>query len=123
MAWYNAHNLILKNVITGLYLDPRHVRLVMASPPFVCTRYNYLGSVGFKISIGRTTSIQIPMSMLETLYNYSVNNNGHIYNRNVFRFNFPAQFHAHNCHVHVIGQVFVLAGLAVQISRTEYRIV
>lgn len=58
--------------------------------------------------------------MLELLFNSAVENGG-IYNREVFRNNYERQLNSHGCHVHVVGKIFELSGVAVK-NRNNFHI-
>jgi hypothetical protein len=75
-------------------------------------RYGYRGDTGFHVRIGKTNCIWIPWSMLRPCFAAPCSDAG--YEGSFFRENFHLQADDHPCHVHVVGQIFVKAGLAVQ---------
>ena len=40
-------------------------RTVLEGPDYPCRGYDYNGAPGFKIKIGKTTSIEVPLRMLQ----------------------------------------------------------
>jgi hypothetical protein len=116
MNWNEAFNLINNNIQIGTDLNNEsEFRIVVSGPNYNCFRYNYNGSNGYKIQIGRTNFIDIPFSMLEVLFNSAVENR-RIYNRRVFRNNYERQLNSSGCHVHVVGKIFELSEVAVKIG-------
>lgn len=97
---------------TDLNTKNSSYRVVLENPPYICKKYGY-NSIGFKVQIGENQYIDIPLKMLNTIYDYSIKMGG-IYNSKVFRNLFPKQASGHGCHIHVVGQLFVKAGVAVQ---------
>lgn len=97
-------------------------RIILEVPPYLCesNRYSY-NEKGFKIKIGKTSIIKIPLSMLENCIRESVKNKM-IYNRSVFERLYPLQCKDHGCHIHSIGQMFVAAGLADFVSKHDYKL-
>lgn len=120
MKWTEAETLIRKNVIVGMKLDNRYV---LEGPDYPCHGYNYNGEKGFKIKIGTTTSvsIEVPFSMLQTVYEDAIANK-RTYDNQVFKNKYERQFRIHGCHVHVVGRIFEKAGLATQIDNRRYKI-
>jgi hypothetical protein len=65
---------------------------------------------GIKVKIGATTRIWISWSMLEQCFTAVMTDDG--YDTRFFQGRFPWEYYVHPCHVHVVGQIFVVAGLA-----------
>jgi hypothetical protein len=59
------------------------------------------------------------MSMLEVVYQAAVAHNGN-YNNAVFAGLFPDQLKNHGCHVHVVGAIFGVSGIAERIGRNYH---
>lgn len=120
MNWNEALILILQHIEVGLNLDPNsEYREVINVPPYQCNRYDYGGEEGYRVQIGANDFIEIPLSMLERLFVAAVNNDGK-YNNGVFGALYPQQRANHGCHVHVVGKIFSLSGVAVQINNRNY---
>ena len=118
MNWKEAETLIRHTIITGMKLDNR---TIVEGPDYQCCQYNYAGAKGFKVQIGVTTFIDIPFTMLQSVFEDSIANN-RIYENKVFKNKFDRQLKAHGCHVHVIGRIFEKAGVATQIDKRKYKI-
>jgi len=73
-------------------------------------RYEYRGEAGFVISIGKTSKIKVPWSMLEACFRQLSTPDGH--NGTFFRQRYPLQARDHPCHVHAVGHMLVVAGVA-----------
>lgn len=119
MAWSSAFQLI-KNINKNRFISD--FRVILQIPPYVCKskRYNYFEE-GFEIKIGKSSKVKIPVSMLKACYSESVKNNN-VYSRDIFTKLYPLQLKDHACHVHVIGQIFLLSGVAELIDKHTYKI-
>jgi len=119
MPWSEVYQLI-----QGLTKDQliSSSRKILQIPPYLCKskRYNY-GEKGFEVKIGKSSKIKIPISMLKSAYEEAVKNNTN-YNRKVFNKLYPLQCKDHGCHVHVIGQIFLSAGVAELIDKNSYKL-
>jgi len=71
--------------------------------------YDY-DDMGFLVRIGESTDLEIPWSMLESCFDALEGPGG--YDGTSFRERYPTQAEHHLCHVHVIGMMFVKAGIA-----------
>lgn len=115
MNWETANSQILSNLSIGLGINTRNSshRVILQIPPYQCNTFNYGKVEGFKVKIGSSenSTIEIPMSMLKSIYEASINNNG-VFDNGVFVKLFAKQQIQHPCHVHVVGQIFVKAKLA-----------
>ena len=113
MNWEEASILIKNTIQKGDELNSQKstFRIVIQVPPFQCKRYDYKNEEGYKIRIGATSLIEIPISMLETVFKLALENN-RIYNHKIFVAAFPRQAKNHGCHVHVVGRIFELSGVA-----------
>ena len=60
--------------------------------------------------------------MLEIVYQKSWANHG-IYNNSILREYFPEQVKQHSCYVHVVGQIFVKAGVAKLFDKNTYKFI
>ncbi len=120
MIWEEALPLILQHIVVGTDLDPTSdFRIVAAGPHRVCNTYDYNGSLGYRVQIGANNFIEIPLSMLEVLFNKAMEEGG-VYNNRVFRNNFPQQLKNHGCHVHVVGKIFQNARVALPKGARNY---
>jgi len=113
MNWEEASILIKNTIQRGENINTQKSkqRLVEEIPPFQCKRYNYKNEEGYKVRIGIKQIIEIPITMLETVFNLASENN-RTYNNKIFATAFPKQAKAHGCHVHVVGRIFELCGVA-----------
>lgn len=122
MNWQQASQLISQNILIGTHLIPTsRYRHVTKGPNHACFTYDYQGSNGYKVQIGKLNFIEIPFRMLETLFNASVEKNG-VYNNEIFQNNYPRQYRNHDCHVHVVGKIFEIAGVAWAKNARDYKI-
>lgn len=125
MIWEDAITLIRSNIHQDQSLDSSLTyRYVSEIPPYRCNNYSYGGTEGYKVQIGSQSYIEIPISMLQTVIEDAVNAN-RIYNKNVFCNHYPTraeQKTGHPCHIHVIGKIFVLAGVTKQLNSRNYLI-
>lgn len=119
MAWSDSHSL-LRDIKKDQLISSS--RRILDTPPFQCKskRYNY-NEEGFLVQIGKASKIKISISMLKACYEEAVKNN-QIYNRAVFQKFYAVQLKDHGCHVHVIGQIFLLAGVADLFDEHSYKI-
>lgn len=113
MNWTEASLLIKYTIKKGADVNSQksNFRFVDQVPPFQCRRYNFKNAEGYKVSIGVRDFVEIPITMLETVFNLAIENN-RIYNNKVFADAFPKQAKDHGCHVHVVGRIFELSGIA-----------
>ncbi|WP_341222143.1 hypothetical protein [Polaribacter atrinae] len=103
MNWNEAELLLRKNIHTSLHLSPdAQFKIVKEIPPFKCKNYN--SSEGFRIQVGAKNEVNIPISMLQKLYEKTILNNG-IYNRTIFKENFPRELNNKPCYVHSVGKL------------------
>jgi hypothetical protein len=68
----------------------------------------------FTVSIGKNTNIKIPWSTLKECFSQLINSG--VYDSDYFQENFSTEYKKHTCYVHVIGQIFVAAGIAKRID-------
>lgn len=109
MEWEAAKIAIGKIIKEGVEFSS--TRRVLADNACIESgRYNIKGELGFRISISTGTHINIPWSTLEKCYKSLTTE--FCYGREAFRSHFPMQLEDHSCYVHVIGEIFVRAGLA-----------
>lgn len=62
------------------------------------------------VPIGKSDIVKIPWSMLLECFN-QMNDSGY-YDGVFFNKRYPRQALDHPCHVHVVGRIFVVAGIA-----------
>lgn len=113
MTWTQAKSQIARRIRVGTdlnNLNSSHRSVVAIRNDIASSRYGYSNEDGFQIQIGSDSSIAIPFSMLQVCYGVLGSRNG--YDGNFFRQHFPLQAADHPCHVHVVGQILVKAGLA-----------
>lgn len=116
MTWNHALALILQHIAVGVHLNPElQYRYILAGPDYICTHYDYNGAKGYRVNIGAQNYVEIPILMLKVLFDAAIAN-GSIYNNEVFGNNYPQQLNNHDCHVHVVGRMFVIAGVANQVG-------
>jgi hypothetical protein len=113
MNWEEARDRIRASVKVGTDVNTpastyRYVEAVDALAN--STRYGYHSERCFVVRIGRSVQIRIPWSMLKECFGQLNSPNG--YDGSFFRSRFPLQARDHGCHVHVVGQIFVAAGIA-----------
>jgi len=75
---------------------------------------------GIAVLIGKTSIITISWDMLANCYQEMCRPTG--YNRAVFKSLYPKKCRNRPCHVHVVGQIFVRAGLARVDGRTYHHL-
>jgi hypothetical protein len=124
MNWNQAKEQLGINLKKGVHFDPTSMfRTISEIPAFYkCRAYNYSWKNGFKIKIGTNNYIEIPWLMLRTIFEATrINNN--IYNNNVFVNHYPDQAKDHPCHIHVVGQMFVKAGIAICLDASNFKLI
>ena len=123
MNWSNIEQQIKDSVKVGDKLDwDSEYRYVAAGPDFPCSRYDYPGMLGYNVQIGKDNWLHIPFLLLKTVYEDTLANNG-IYNRNVICKNFNHLVKTKGCHVHVVGRIFVHAGIMEERGERAYQII
>lgn len=123
MNWLNIEQQIKDSVKVGDKLDrDSKYRKVVDGPDFPCSRYDYAGKLGYNVQIVKDDWLQIPFVLLKTVYEDTLANNG-IYNRNVICKHYQKQVTNHGCHVHVIGRIFVHAGIMEERGERAYQII
>ena len=123
MNWEDIFSKIQEKIKLGLEINTKNstFRVIEEIPPYKCTSNGFNNEIGFKVRIGKYSTIEIPISMLKLLYTYSFNKNKRIYDSNIFKIHFPKQKDNHGCYVHSIGQIFVKSGIAKE-SGTKYEV-
>lgn len=121
MDWNEALEKIRHKVKKGMCIDPQSkFRFIIDGPDYACHSYNYNGTNGYKVKIGTKESINIPISMLKVIFEETLANNG-VYNNGVFSKYFGLQKNHHPCHVHVVGKIFLVAGIVTQDNKRDYK--
>ena len=59
-------------------------RTILEGPDYQCYSYDYAGAKGFKVKIGEKTSLDIPFTMLQSVFEDAIANN-RIYENKVFK--------------------------------------
>jgi hypothetical protein len=101
MNWLSAKKLIAEKLVKGSDLNT-------PDSEYRVVREAHEG--GFIVPIGQKTDLDIPWSMLEFCYFHLNTDEG--YSKIAFVHKYKKQAKDHGCHVHVVGQIFVVAGLA-----------
>jgi hypothetical protein len=117
MEWDVARQLIAQNVVVGSDLNrpgSTSRRVLEAEVCLNTPRFSYQGERGYRGSIGKKDRIEIPWSMLEVCFGQLSEPGG--YGGTFFRQRFPAQAREHPCHVHVVGRILEVAGVAVAVG-------
>ncbi len=115
MEWREAQELIEEKIKIGTdrNTDESTYRVVNSIGNIRDSeRYGYRSEKGFIVQIGKSNRISIPWKMLEKCFLPLSSDKE--YDVNYFRRHFPLQANDHSCHVHVVGQLFVKAGIARQ---------
>jgi hypothetical protein len=120
MNWSEAELLLRKNIHKSLHLSPEsQFKIVKEIPPFQCKNYN--SSEGFRVQVGAKNEINIPISMLQKIYEKSILNKG-VYNRAIFKECCPRELNNKPCYVHSVGKLFEWSGVMEMIDKTNYKI-
>ena len=109
MHWLTARKLIADNVWVGRDVN---------TPDSKCRVVREVHQRGFTVPIGKKTDLEISWSMLETCYSHLSTNEG--YTNDSFVQKYPKEAKSHGCHVHVVGRIFVVAGLAEADGKRRY---
>ena len=122
MEWNHAQQSIKEALKVGTDLNTpgsqyRFVKKV--DVPINSKGYGYNGETGFVVSIGKASSsvVKIPWSMLKASFWQAQSPAG--YSGTSFRQLYPKQAWVHPCHVHVVGRILEVAGVA-QLSEGAY---
>ena len=113
MEWLDAKKIIQERIKKGTNINTAAstFRTISAVDARIeSRRYSYQHQTGFVVQIGTSNFIDIPWSVLQECFHMLQDVNG--YSGLSFRKTFPIQAKDHPCHVHVVGQIFVRAGLA-----------
>lgn len=115
MNWEEASEKIRKQVSKGLKLDKmaNYGRPVLEVPPYACASFN--NEEGYKIKIGSDRFIEVPMSMLKACYEAAMADGG-IYKTSIIYSLYPEQVKETGGYVHVVGNIFQVAGLGVKVK-------
>lgn len=121
MNWEEAKNLISTKIIkhTDINTDISTFRIIEKTN-HKCNSYDYNGELGFKVPIGTKTFINIPWTMLQNCFNALSTIDG--FGTNYFQLRYSNQYKDHDCHVHVVGMIFVVAGIATLKGRQYFLI-
>ena len=120
MEWNEAVQLLKSNIQLDLHLTPNaNFKIVREIPPFKCKNYN--NAEGFRVQVGTTSFVNIPLEMLQTVFEASIQNNN-TYKRAVFGELFPRELNAKPRNVYSVGKLFEHAGIMQMIDKQTYRI-
>jgi hypothetical protein len=121
MNWNEAELSLKINIHKSLHLSPEaKFKIVKEIPPFQCENYN--SSEGFRLQVGAKNEINIPISMLQKIYEKSILNKG-VYNRAIFKENFPRELNNKPCYVHSVGKLFEYSGCMKKVNNYNYKII
>lgn len=121
LNWNQVQDLLRNNIHINSHLTPRtNFKIVREVPPYHCRNYN--DSEGFRVQVGATNYINIPLEMLRVLFE-STRLNNNTYNRVVFRENFPRELNNTPCYVHSVGKLFECVRVMRSINQRDYIIV
>jgi hypothetical protein len=115
MDWEQARKAIEEKIVVGRELNTNRSnnrRVIEVNASCAAVRFGYQGQHCFKVSISATNVIEVPWSVLEGCFSDLSAAGG--YTGKTFRRRYPDQAKEHPCHVHVVGQIFVEAGVAVE---------
>lgn len=115
MNWEEASELIKKQVTKGLKLDKmaNYGRPVVEVPPYPCAAFN--NEEGFRIRIGSDRFIEVPMTMLQRCFE-AAKADGGVYKTSIIYTLYPEQVKETGGYVHVVGNIFEVAGVAQKIK-------
>lgn len=121
MEWKEAVQLLISNIQRDLHLTPNvNFKIVREVPPYRCKNYN--NSEGFRVQVGTTSFVNIPLEMLQTIFEASIQNKN-TYKRAVFKEFFPRELNTKPCNVHSVGKLFEHAGIMEMVDKRTYRII
>ena len=110
MNWEEARQEIKANVKIGTDVNSKR------------SRFRFVEAVdlsGLRVRIGRSNVLSIPWEMLETCF--APLNTAEGYSGVFFQQRYPSEYKDHDCHVHVVGRVFVKAGFAEAVDEHTYK--
>lgn len=93
-------------------------KIVTNIPPYICRNFK---EEGFRIRVGKTNYINVPISMLRLVFESSIINNG-IYERKIFERLYPILCADRPCYVHSLGRLFVRADVMTPNGQRKYSI-
>lgn len=115
MDWAQAQDAIRQALDVGTDLNTpgsRYRFVKKVDTPIASRSYGYVGERGFVVSIGSapSSSIMIPWSMLMVCFQQTQSPAG--YSGKSFRQIYQKQARVHPCHIHVVGRILEVAGVA-----------
>ena len=113
MNWHEAMYIIQAHIRPGTNLNTAgsNYRIVRSTEALInSNRYGYKNDRGFIVPIGKSATVSIPWQLLEHCFMALTSSGG--FGGSFFREHYPLQAKDHYCHFHVIGQIFVVSGLA-----------
>lgn len=127
MTWKEAKKLISKKIVTGTDLNPALSggRLVLNGPDYICAGKSFSGEQGYRIQTGNNNYLEVPFIMLQNIYRDALNH-GNLYNKAIFCISYPLLADIHigqPNYVQIVGKIFELSGIAVQINSRNYKII
>ncbi len=122
MDWLEAKGIIASKISEGDTINTHNSQWrKILSKEQSCLRYK--GEEGFIVQIGKkpTSRVEIPWSMLEKCFGALSEEDG--YSGAFFKDHYAEQQKTHSCHVHVVGMIFVKAGIAkINMNRSYFLI-
>jgi hypothetical protein len=121
MNWNEALLSLKTTIGLDLHLTPeKNFKFIREIPPYKCKNYN--NSEDFKVQVGERSFVNIPLEILETIFEAAKLNNNTC-NRAVFKSNLPRELNAKPCNLHSVGKLFEHAGVMEMIDAQNYKIV
>jgi len=118
MNWEEALVLLSENIVIDLHLDPNATyKIVREIPPYQCRNYN--NEKGYRVQVGKKSFVNVPLTMLKTIFDATVLNNN-TYNNSVFAELYPVELNNRPCYVHTIGKLFSNAHIMQQLDAQNY---
>ena len=127
MTWNEAKELITKNITAGINLNPAlsSGRFVIDGPGYICKWKSFRGEPGDKVQTGNANYLEVPFIMLENIYRDALIH-GNIYNKDIFCIHYPLLgdiASGQSNYIQIVGKIFELSGIAVQINSRNYKII
>ncbi|WP_231490307.1 hypothetical protein [Pedobacter sp. Leaf170] len=123
ITWRLAKELILSEVKQNDFLAPtsKYGRKIVLVPPSTSNSRRFMGMESYNVQIGKNKFIDVPISMIENLFNASLKNNNE-YTSYIFHAIYPglAGPKGTPCYISTVGQIFEKAGLVIKIGVNKY---
>jgi hypothetical protein len=122
MKWANAVNQIINKIEVGTNLNTNNsnYRFVSDVPPIDSGSNDLEKELCYRVIYNKYKhKLSISINMLENIFKDTIENKG-IYNRAIFKKNHKKNL-VHGCNVHIVGMIFVKAGIAKAIDSRNYK--